>query len=150
MSSAQHYLEQQLLLAAKAEGWLQHSVQQCQSRHGQPYSKADYDALEALCSRYGRFVDILINKLFRALDQFELMESGTLIDTIHRAEKRGLIDMDTARELKELRNRIVHEYDPDEIGKMALDIIDYAQVALDIYAQLQQYLMDRHGISPDG
>lgn len=150
MSSAQHYLEQQLLLAAKAEGWLQHSVQQCQSGHGQSYSKADYDALEALSSRYGRFVDILINKLFRALDQFELMERGSIIDTIHRAEKRGLIDMDTARELKELRNRIVHEYDPDEIGKMALDIIDYAQVALDIYAQLQQYLMDRHGISPDG
>ena len=87
-----------LILEEKAQGWLEHSVQQCQKERGQPsYSEADYDAQEALSSRYGRFVDILMNKLFRAVDQFELMESGTLIDTIHRAEKRGITDMVTGR-----------------------------------------------------
>ena len=99
-----------MLLAAKAKSWLKHSLQQCKSINQDKLITADYDSIGALSSRYGRFVDILINKLFRAVDQFELMASGTLIDTLNRAEKRGIVSAVTARELKELSNLIVHEY----------------------------------------
>ena len=98
-------------------------MQQSKSINHDKLSTADYDVLEALSSRYGRFVDILINKLFRAVDQFELMEGGTLIDTLNRAEKRGIVTADTGRELKELRNIIVHEYDPVVVSKLAVDIM---------------------------
>jgi hypothetical protein len=143
--STQKFLEQQLQLAEKAHLWLEYSLEQSASlKELQPHSKSDYDVLEALASRYSRFVDILINKLFRALDQFELMESGTLIDTIHRAEKRGLMTMETAREIKELRNRIVHEYDPDMIEKLAADIINYSHEALKIHRNLDAYLIEKY------
>ena len=58
------------------------------------------------------------------MDQFELMEGGTLIDTLNRAEKRGIVTADTGRELKELRNIIVHEYDPVVVSKLAVDIVN--------------------------
>ena len=84
-TSSQQYLHQQLAIAEKARGWLVHSLQQSKSINHDKLSTADYDVLEALSSRYGRFVDILINKLFRAVDQFELMEGGTLIDTLAKS-----------------------------------------------------------------
>ena len=41
----------------------------------------------------------------------ELEESGTIIDILNKAHKRGLIDsIEEIRELKELRNIISHEY----------------------------------------
>ncbi len=122
-------------------------MQQSKSINHDKLSTADYDVLEALSSRYGRFVDILINKLFRAVDQFELMEGGTLIDTLNRAEKRGIVTADTGRELKELRNIIVHEYDPVVVSKLAVDIIHYAQIAINTHAKLLNYMTKTHGFS---
>lgn len=66
---------------------------------------------EALSSRFGRLTDMLIHKFFRTIDLVELTEGGTLLDVIHRAEKRGLIDVNfDARSLKDLRNEIVRDY----------------------------------------
>ena len=72
------------------------------------------------------------------------MDAGTLIDTLNRAEKRGIITADTGRELKELRNLIVHEYDPVVVSKLANDIIQYAQVAVNTHTQLVDYLTNIH------
>ena len=143
-TSSRQYLQQQLILAEKSKNWLEHSLRQAESINQGELSTVDYDILEALSSRYGRFVDILINKLFRAVDLFELMDAGTLIDTLNRAEKRGIITADTGRELKELRNLIVHEYDPVVVSKLANDIIQYAQVAIKVHARLLSYLTDTH------
>ena len=105
---------------------------------------ADFEKLESLSSCYGRFVDILINKLFRAVDQYELMEAETLIDTLNRAEKRGTVNAKTGRELKELRNLIVHEYDVDVVSQSAADIMHYAEIAIKAYEQLLEYLARSH------
>lgn len=88
--SSEKFLYQQLILAEKARDWLDHSLQQSQHINMNDLSTDDFDKLEALSSRYGRFVDILINRLFRAVDQFELMEVDTLIDTLNRAESEVL------------------------------------------------------------
>ena len=58
------------------------------------------------------------------------MDVGTLIDTLNRAEKRGIVAAETGRQLKELRNLIVNEYNPVIVSKLADDIIHYAQVAI--------------------
>ena len=150
-STTELFLLRQLGLSSKARGWLEHSLQQSRllAESGNLNATADYDIVEALSSRYGRFVDILINKLFRALDQYELMEPGSLIDTINRAEKRHLLSMQTGRELKELRNRIVHEYDPDEIEKMIMDIVEYSRIAIEIHQRFLDYLEREYAISVD-
>lgn len=71
----------------------------------------ELERIEAFTSRFSRLVDLLANKVFRAIDRFELYETGTLIDTANRSEKRGLIpSTDWLRELKDVRNRIAHDY----------------------------------------
>ncbi len=97
--------------------WLQRSVQKCshKDRHYE-WTADDYDAFEALTSRFARVSDILLQKFFRALDVVELSEGGTLLDVLLRAEKRGLVESaDHFLEIRELRNEINHEYATDDL-----------------------------------
>ena len=67
-----------------------------------------------MTSRFARLSDIIIQKLLRGLDRYELEPSGSTIDVINRAERRGLIDSAGCwRDLRELRNEIAHEYVAD-------------------------------------
>jgi len=52
----------------------------------------DYEVLETLCNRFGRTVDILINKILRGLDLIELEDISRKLDIVIRAEKRGFVD----------------------------------------------------------
>ena len=52
----------------------------------------DYEVLETLCNRFGRTVDILINKIPRGLDLIELEDISRKLDIVIRAEKRGFVD----------------------------------------------------------
>ena len=80
--------------------------------------------VEAFTSRFARVVDLLINRVLRAIDRFELNEPGTLLDTANRAVARDLISgVDWLRELKDVRNRIAHDY----AGLQLPDLFVYCQ-----------------------
>jgi len=116
-----------------ASKWLQRSFEQCQHIDvTKPLTAEQYDALENLSSRFARVVDILINKVYRAIDVAELLETGSLIDTINRAVKKGLLeDNQTARTLKDIRNEIVHEYVVEDLKNLQLDILRYTTILLE-------------------
>lgn len=72
---------------------------------------AQLESADAFTSRFARLVDILCNRVLRALDIYEMQEIGTLLDVALRAEKRGVISSaDWLRQLKDVRNRIAHDY----------------------------------------
>ena len=74
-------------------------------------SEAQLESAEAFTSRFARTVDLLVNKVLRGLDRVELKPSGTLLDVIHSAEQRGLVEQAGAlREMKALRNEVAHDY----------------------------------------
>ena len=76
-----------------------------------PCSSEDLEKVEAFTSRFARVVDLLIHRVLRAVDRFELNEPGTMLDVANRAEARGLVSsVDWLRELKDVRNRIAHDY----------------------------------------
>lgn len=110
--SALNLLQETLKNLNEANKWLQRSFLKCQSIGiKQQYTPDEFDAFENLTSRFARTCDFLINKVYRAIDKVELEDSGTLIDTMNRAHKRGLINsVDEIRSIKELRNTISHEY----------------------------------------
>ena len=78
-----------------------------------------FDAIEAFMSRFSRTSDILIQKVFRAIDEVELEQTGTLIDSANRAEKRGIIDsISTIRTIREARNLVAHEYSFEDLQEL--------------------------------
>lgn len=92
--------------------WLERSYSQCKAIESKKtFSDEEFDKLENLTSRFARVTDLLINKMYRAIDLVELKQPGSLIDTINNAEKNKLIgSIGQARTLKDIRNEIAHEY----------------------------------------
>ncbi|MHB1620520.1 MAG: hypothetical protein ACYCTY_11170 [Sulfuricella sp.] len=69
------------------------------------------EMLDAFVSRYGRLQDTLGDKLLPAMLRSGLEKTGSQLDNLLRAEKLGWIESTQVWiELRELRNRLVHEY----------------------------------------
>jgi len=97
----------------RALGRLRYSAESCGDVREPDggFGEGDLERIEALTSRFARTVDIMSNRALRAIDRFEMFDTGTLLDVANRAEKRGLIEsVDWLRELKDTRNRIAHDY----------------------------------------
>lgn len=95
------------------------------------FSASELDAIEVLASRFARTTDFLVNRVMRALDRWELEPDGSLLDVLNRAEKRGLVhEARTLREMKELRNEIVHEYLPAGLAELLGDLRRYTPMLL--------------------
>ncbi len=91
------------------------------------------EMLDAFVSRYGRLQDTLGDKLLPAMLRASLEKIGSQLDNLLRAEKLGWIESTQAWiELRELRNRLVHEY---------------MESADDLLSALQQALQDVHILS---
>lgn len=125
MSHSQQLLSQNIQALKNQHNWLERSYLICQNmpRYNE-YTPEEMDALETLCSRFSRSIDFLIRKVFRSIDDVEFENQGTLIDVVNNAAKRGLIEStDKMREIKELRNDIVHEYSSEDIKGLFVDVL---------------------------
>ena len=88
------------------------------------------EMLDAFVSRYGRLQDTLGDKLLPAVLRLNLEKVGSQLDNLLRAEKLGWIESTQIWiELRELRNRLVHEY---------------MESASDLLSALQQALQSAH------
>ena len=105
-------LQQQLILLDNAVSVLKFSQEKFQAISiKEQYTPDELDRFESLTSRFTRLCDILLQKIFRLIDEIELEMQGTLIDRINRAEKKGLIkEAQQFIECRALRNEIAHEY----------------------------------------
>ena len=121
--------------------WLRRSLTRCRKASAKrDLTAADMDAFEALTSRYARVSDMLLQKLFRSLDAIELEDSGTLLDALNRAEKRGIIkSVNDFREIRELRNEIAHEYARDNLRPLFDSVLKYAPALLEIIRLSRTY-----------
>lgn len=121
--------------------WLRRSLTRCRKAAAKrELSAADLDAFEALTSRYARVSDMILQKLFRCLDAIELEDSGTLLDALNRAEKRGLIvSADVFREVRELRNEIAHEYAQENLRPLFNGVLDRAPILLETIRRARIY-----------
>jgi len=83
-------LQEELSGLQQAAGHLAYSLERCRDLIDQedlPPEKLE--RLESLTSRFARLADLLIQRIFRLIDEIELTASGSLLDRIYRAEKRG-------------------------------------------------------------
>ncbi len=121
--------------------WLERSYLICKEFEiKEKYQPEEMDALETLCSRFSRSIDYLIRKVFRSIDDVEFENQGTLIDVINHAEKRGLIEsVEQMREIKEIRNEIVHEYIQTGLQSLFSDVLEKTPVILKQMTQTIEY-----------
>jgi adenylate kinase len=92
---------------------------------------------------------MLVNQVMRGLDAVELLNYGTIIDMLNRAEKRGIVPTaDTLRDLKDLRNEIAHEYQIDNIELFFDLVLTSTPILLsiidNIFDYARQYTGDIH------
>jgi uncharacterized protein YutE (UPF0331/DUF86 family) len=121
--------------------WLKRSYLNC-SRIGakEQYSEDEFDAFENLASRYARMLDVILNKVFRSIDATELEDGGTLLDVVNRAEKRGVItSAERVRDLKDLRNDIVHEYETDDLRSLFQNTLEATPELFEIAERVEKY-----------
>lgn len=84
-----------------------------------PYTPSEREPYDALCDRYIRAVEICI-KFFRTYERYLYAEiSETLRDLLNRMEKLSVVES-TLRwiEMRDLRNRIVHDYLPERLHEI--------------------------------
>ena len=92
----------------------------------------DLERLESLASRFARLADLLSQRIMRLADDLELESPGSLLDRIHRAEKRGWADTDgDLVRVRELRNLIAHEYEDEDLPALYREVMRLAPVLLD-------------------
>lgn len=134
-------LKKELISLEKSMKLIRSSYEKC-SKIGNKasYSLDELEAFEALTARYSRLSDLLVQKIFRIIDTLELVNEGTLVDRINRAEKRNIIA--SAKEftgLRLLRNTIVHEYEPDEYTHIFKEVLRVVPILLDSVEKTYQY-----------
>ena len=122
-------------------GWVQRSYGQTSTiKTKENFTDEEFDMLENLASRYARTTDMLVNKVLRSIDTVESEDIGTIIDTMNRAEKRGIVSSaKVLHTIKDLRNNIVHEYKIGEITKFFADVQKYTPVLLEIIKNVNEY-----------
>lgn len=136
-------LEETLRNLAESARWLRRSYARClKASTKRDLTPADLDAFEALTGRYARTSDMILQKLFRGLDALELEDQGTLLDTLNRAEKRGLIvSAADFREIRELRNEIAHEYAQENLRPLFDSILEHTPTLLEIITRSHDYCL---------
>lgn len=115
-----------LLLAASVEKFQPYHIDK-------NYSADELEPYDALSDRFIRVVEVAI-KFFRTYEYYlQAEQSQTLRDGLHQMEKLFLVsNIDIWLEMRDIRNRIVHDYVPVKIAQM------YHLICNEFYTELKQ------------
>jgi len=106
------------------------------------------EQLEAFMSRFGRMQDAMAEKLFSRWLLALAEVPGSQIETLNRAERLGVLaSTEQWLEIRNLRNRLVHEYMTDPAG-FAEDLAlakKYSLKLIETFNRLRQDAMTRMG-----
>lgn len=119
---------------------LEYSMERCVDLIGlDEIPPEQLERLESLTSRFARLADLLIQRIFRLIDEIELMSGGTVLDRIYRAEKRGWADAVELIKIRELRNLIAHEYATEKMPEIYAAVAVMATALLAVMPKVVAY-----------
>lgn len=114
------------------------SVRRIDAESEIPDDPEELERYDALCDRYMRAVEMCL-KFFRSYERLQFAEqSPTTRDLLLRMEKLELIESaEQWIDMRDLRNRIVHDYAPDHIEHIYYSILtEFAPVLLGLPPKL--------------
>ena len=137
----QKLLKNELKVLVDAREVLRYSFNKCSSIGiKESYEPEELESFESFTGRFARLSDILIQKIFRLVDELDLDTQGTIRDRINRAEKKELIvSSDVFVEIRMIRNDIAHEYLPEAIHEIFGKVLLLTPHLLDGIEQTIQY-----------
>jgi hypothetical protein len=139
-------LQEELRNLENAAAHLRFSINRTQDLlNRQDWQPEELERLESLASRFARLPDLLMQRVMRLIDDL----AGTLLDRIHRAEKRGWID-DSIKlvRIRELRNLIAYEYATDKMAEIYAAVAALAPELLAIVPQVTAYAQEVEKSTP--
>jgi len=140
-------LRDQLALMRAAADVLEESrgrVADFADRLGSRLTVGERESCEALTSRFARLNDFLVQRVFRTLDQIELIDEGTPLDRLQRAEARGFIaSAERWRELRLLRNAIAHAYLIETAGRVLSESLAAAPELTETVNRVSRYVLEK-------
>ena len=105
------------------------------------YSDDELEAFDALTARYARASDRLTHRVFPLFDIIELEPRGSFLDTINRAEKRGIIPSALLfKEIREVRNEIAHEYSLRDPAVLFADVLRLSPLVIEAVNSVRSYM----------
>ncbi len=136
-------LQEELANLQLAAAHLGYSMERCHHLIEQvEISPEQLERLESLTSRFARLADLLIQRIFRLIDDIELESGGTILDRVYRAEKRGLVNASEIIKIRELRNLIAHEYANDKMPEVYAAVVTLSPVLLAVIPNVIEYVSD--------
>jgi len=133
-------LQEELAGLQLAAGHLQYSIERCRNLIGQEALPPEQlERLESLTSRFARLADLLIQRVFRLVDEIELTGGGSILDRIYRAEKRGWANAVELINVRELRNLIAHEYATEKMLEIYSAVAALAPALLEAVPKVVEY-----------
>jgi len=136
-------LQEELTGLQLAAVHLEYSMKRCLNLIGQEELPPEQlERLESLTSRFARLADLLIQRIFRLIDEIELMGGGTILDRIYRAEKRGWSDASEMIKIRELRNLIAHEYGNEKMPEIYAAVVTMSPALLAAVPKVIAYASD--------
>ncbi len=135
------YLEENFKQANEAANHLNISFERCKGFiNNTDFTEEQLIELEALTARFARVSDLLIQKIFKTIEQLDASAPGTIRDRILQAEKKGIVsDADTILEIRNVRNIIAHEYESLDIKEMFLFVFRHAPVLISVLSNAKEY-----------
>jgi len=133
-------LQEELACLQLAAGQLKYSIERCRNLIGQESLPPEQlERLESLTSRFARLADLLVQRVFRLVDEIELTGGGSILDRIYRAEKRGWANAAELINIRELRNLIAHEYATEKMPEIYSAVAAMAPILLEAVPKVVEY-----------
>lgn len=135
------YLKENFKQTDEAASHLLSSLMRCEVFIlNEEFTEEQLVELEALTSRFARLSDLLIQKLFKTIDEIEGTSPGTVRDRLLQAEKKGIINnTDEFMEIRKVRNRIAHEYEMDSLKDIFVFAYKNSALLIDTIKSTKEY-----------
>ena len=142
----QNILKQELNLLNDSSNTLEYSYKAC-NRIGikEKYTEEELESYEALCSRFARLTDIMIQKILKSIELVDLETPGTIRDRINSSYKKGIItNADKLIEVRVLRNEIAHEYLPEAFKDIFEKVIEHCSFIFENVLSINNYCKTKY------
>ena len=108
------------------------------------YTFEEFESFDSLTSKFSRTSDIFTQKILKTIMMLLRETLQTFIDRANLAEKLGIISSaESLKEIRDLRDQIVHEYLVDQLVGLYSSILEYSEKLIAMLNKANLFIKNR-------